>query len=93
VAAAMAPVVAFAGGGAGLVKGGRLVFLFPTHLTFSGGSGAGVAGEVVDEEAGRQRRREQLLLALPRHPALRLVALCTQEFKGMFRHAVVMERV
>jgi len=168
--------VAFAGSGAGLVKGGRLVFLFPTFSGWSFQDGlpvpfdvsGGGSGEGVDEEAARQRRREQLVLALPRHPALRqglsrrpdcllvrvvfqctrthsphppprcghsfpdcllkvypytlaassspdtlvhtvreqtvgikcrsdptlrLVSLCAQEFKGMSRHAVVMERV
>ena len=28
----------------------------------------------------------------PTHPALRLVGTCAQEFKGMTRHAVIMEK-
>lgn len=97
VADAMAPVVDFAASDAGLVPGGRLVFLFPTFDFLATGSRAGAgpaplrSGE--DGGAGVARRNvEDLRRVLPSHPQLRLVGICTQNFKGMSRHAVVMER-
>lgn len=36
---------------------------------------------------------EQLLRVLPRHEKMKLVSISVQEFKGMSRYAVVMERV
>lgn len=36
---------------------------------------------------------KQLLRVLPQHPNMRLVSISVQEFKGMSRHAVVMERL
>ena len=165
---ATAPVLSFAASGAGLVKGGRLVFLFPEHHSgTSGSSGAGTAtggggggggggaqpptadvgsgtgggggdnvygdggarssgggyggGDIVYEVDGASASvsisggggggggaDEETLIRqlaagrpgvarvapfLPRHRLLRLVSVCAQEFKGMSRHAVVMERV
>jgi hypothetical protein len=79
VAAAMTPVLDFAAGPSGLVSGGRLVFLFPS-FDFAGC------------RDGSSDERESLLAALPQHAHLTYICHCTQEFKGMARHAVVLER-
>ena len=159
-------MLSFAASGAGLVKGGRLVFLFPEHhsgsgasassaggargaadadggdggdnvcgdegASFSGGGsdgggarnvrgrggGGGVGGDTVagtEEEKKKKKKKEEeeeetlsatirrlsagrpgvarVAPFLPKHRDLRLVSVCAQEFKGMSRHAVVMERV
>jgi len=77
VAAAMAPILDFAGGPGGLVQGGRLVFLFPS-FDF--------------ERAKTAMDRHSVREALPARAGLVLIAVCTQDFKGMARHVVVMER-
>ena len=145
VAAAMAPVVNFAAGPAGLVPKGRLVFLFPSFdFTEAKGKGTRAAeanaikaanaaaaavaatedarpaaldpsptADSADSTAARaqaavrtadsngsvrppmipgQDGYDALVAAVPRHPGLRLVSICAQEFKGMTRHAVVMAR-
>ena len=81
------------------VEGGRLVYLAPTHRSRD-------EDEILanlDLDAGadlssRRRRRAESGDEGPRgskwptHPALRLVGTCAQEFKGMTRHAVIMEK-
>ena len=82
------------------VEGGRLVYLAPTHrsrdedeilanLDLDAGSDLSSRrrrrAETGDEEGARGSK-------WPTHPALRLVGTCAQEFKGMTRHAVIMEK-
>ena len=82
------------------VEGGRLVYLAPTHrsrdedeilanLDLDAGADLGSRrrrrAETGDNEGGRGSK-------WPTHPALRLIGTCAQEFKGMTRHAVIMEK-
>lgn len=82
------------------VEGGRLVYLAPTHrsrdedeilanLDLDAGADLGSRrrrrAESGDEEGPRGSK-------WPTHPALRLIGTCAQEFKGMTRHAVIMEK-
>ena len=91
VAAAMVPVVEFAASGSGLVVGGRLVFLFPS-FDFSASSKA-AGPETKTAKADKEGElTEQLLRVLPQHAGMQLVSVSVQTFKGMSRHAVVMER-
>jgi|AntAceMinimDraft_1070359.scaffolds.fasta_scaffold22540_2 hypothetical protein len=58
-----------------------------------GGGGGGDAQTLMRELAAGRPGVERIAPFLPTHVDLRLISVCAQEFKGMSRHAVVMERV
>ena len=65
----------------------------PTAVGVGNGVGNGGGdGSVLPPMVPGQDGYDALVAALPRHPGLRLVCICAQEFKGMTRHAVVMAR-
>jgi predicted RNA methylase len=102
VARFVIPVFELAGGPHGLTRGGRLVYLFPTHRSKLENV---VMGLEADPDWGadlgkRRMRRDESDAAsgdrspvAPPHPSLRLVGTCAQEFKGMTRTAVIYEKL
>ena len=89
----MDPVFKFAGCANGLAKGGRIVFLQPTHWSKDESESEFAHGDVGSDLARRKLRRENTDLDSDNtqalHPSLKLIGTCAQEFKAMTRRAVV----
>lgn len=87
VASAMDPIIAFAASSSGLSVGGRLVFLFPTFHFSNSVKGSDQVCPLFSDY------RDTVKEVIPKHSELQLVSICTQRFKGMSRHVVVLEKL